>query len=137
MPTGAFTSVTLPAGSIGSELAVNNNVIRTTSTNTSACAYVQAPFANPKVTVYYNRQPSGGVAEVRTSSSLSSLSTCKTCGCETCGSINSYSPVVQYQVPHGFSAPVQAGDYIAICQTGARVAGSTGYTLELDAVLFR
>ncbi|MFQ3645594.1 MAG: S8 family serine peptidase [Anaerolinea sp.] len=127
---GSFTSVTLPSSSNGSILALNNDVIRTTAA--SGCAYVTAPSANPRVTVYYTRQPSGGIAEIRTGPSASSLATCL-----ECGTINSYSPTAQYMVPHSFIAPVSAGQLIAVCQTGARQQGSTGFTLELDAVLFR
>lgn len=126
----AFTNVTLPSNPNGSILAVNNDVIRTTAT--TGCAYITSTSLNPRVTIYYTRQPSGGIAEIRTGPSVSSLDTCP-----TCGTINSYSPTTQYMVPHSFIAPVSPGDVIAVCQTGARQQGSTGFTLELDAALFR
>jgi hypothetical protein len=127
---GTFITVTLPSSPSGAQLAVDNDVVRTTGS--TGCAYVSAPTANPQVTVYYTRQSSGGIAEIRTGPNPANLDTCI-----TCGTINSFSPTTQYQVPHTFTAPVTAGQVIAVCQTGARQQGSTGFTLELDAVAFR
>jgi hypothetical protein len=121
----------------GARTSVNNTLLSTTRTFVDTCAFVQSPIANPTVTVYRNTLAAGGIAEIRTGdwSDVSSTSS-QPEPCTSCGTINSYSAVTRFNVPYTFKANIAAGEYISICNTPSRPLGSTGNTLQLDAITF-